>query len=464
MQRRVIAVSLVTALAWFVPPLAAEARAPAIAWHECADDIPKVPVDSGVQCGELTLPVDWAEPDGATFQLAVARRAARNSAERVGVLVFGPGGPGDSGVERVRRDDRFQEEMQDRFDIVSFDPRGVARSAAPKCAAAVRAPMLLADQQDFDTAVRGNRDYWAACRATSAVFDHADTLSAVHDLEALRRALGERRLTFHGSSYGTLLGEQYAETYPGRVRAIVLESVFDHSLDVGAFVRSQAAALQDSFDEFVTWCSGPAVCALDGADVRAVWADVLVRADRGEYAPNTAFEIAALPIALLNGPNWTKFGQDVKDLSDGRSVQVRIPPLAEAVFCADWPTPVRDYRAYAGLVRQAKAAGPDIRYGAGLLAVRICLGWPEPVRNPPHRLHAAVDHPILLLNALHDPRTGYRWATNVAAQLGRGGRLLTYEGWGHGSYERTPCTIAAVHRYLIDLELPPPGARCAPAT
>lgn len=282
----------------------------------------------------------------------------------------------------------------------------------------------------------------------------------MYDLDALRQALGEARLTFQGSSYGTLLGQQYAERFPGRVRAIMLDSVFDHSLDVASFVRTQAGALQDSFDEFVSWCDGSVGCELHGRDVRAVWAGVLDRADHGDYAPDTAFDVATLPIAFLNAPRWPEFAHAIAQLEAGIPQRLGIPPLPAAVFCADWPAPLRDYDEYAGLVRLAAAAGPDIRYGAGLLAIRTCLGWPAPVRNPPHPLHVTSRVPLLLLNAVHDPRTGYDWATHVAAQLGGHGRLLTYEGWGHGAYLRTPCTVAAVDRYLIDVSLPVPGASC----
>jgi pimeloyl-ACP methyl ester carboxylesterase len=446
----------------------ADRPSPALVWTACANDIPKLPNDPAdpVRCASLRLPVDWARPHGATFELAVARRPARDPERRVGTLVFGPGGPGDSGVEKIRFGTRFSKEILDRFDTVSFDPRGVARSAAPRCSpdpSVPKPPTLLTGQADFDATIAYNRALWDACRPTSPVFDHADTLSTVRDLEALRRALGEPTLTFHGSSYGTLLGVQYAERYPNRVRAIVLEGVFDHSLDLRTFVRTQAIALQDSFDEFVAWCDRSAGCALHGRDVRGVWADVLTRADAGEYAPYTSFDIAAIPIGALARPDWPGYADAIASLSEGRGVPAAIPPLTTAAFCNDWPVPLRDYRGYADLVETAAAVAPDVRYGAGLLAVVSCLGWPTPVRNPTRVPRVHTGTPLLLLNARHDPRTGYEWATHVARRLGGHGRLVTYDGWGHGSYKATACTMAAVDRYLIDLVIPAPGTRCRPA-
>lgn len=439
---------------------------PTLSWGECQEEPPALAPDGKVECAQLRLPVDWSRPHGPTFEFSVARRPAREQAQRVGTLVFGPGGPSDSGVDKIRKGVRFSEELLDRFDVVSFDPRTVARSAAPDCSphpTLPKPPVPLGSQADFDAMVAYNQAFWERCRPTTPVFDHADTLSTVRDLEALRRALGERQISFHGSSYGTLLGQQYAERYPHRARAVVLEGVFDHSLGLPSFVRTQAATLQDSFDEFVSWCDRSTECVLHGRDVRAVWAEVLARADRGEYAPRTAFDVTAVALGLLAGPSWPELADAVRDMEAGTPPPEVNLSLSAAAFCADRPVRVRDYTEYAGLVRVAAAAGPDIRYGGGLLAVQTCLGWSSPVRNPPHVPQVRTRTPLLLLNALHDPRTGYNWATNVAQHLGRHGRLVTYEGWGHGTYKRTDCTRAVVDRYLVDLTLPAPGTRCAAA-
>jgi pimeloyl-ACP methyl ester carboxylesterase len=422
--------------------------------------------DPTAQCGSLSVPVDWSRPHGPRFDLAVARRPATDPAARIGSLVFGPGGPGDSGVDRVvTGPGRFSAELRRKFDVVSFDPRGVGRSKPVVCSAellAQRPAPVLASQADFDATLAFNRRLRADCRArTGPVFDHADTLSTVRDLDAIRAALGERTLTFHGSSYGTLLGEQYAEAFPGRVRAIVLESVVDHSVGTRAFLATQAVAGQDSFDEFVAWCGRTAGCALHGRDVRAVWADLLARADRGELGDRgaTPFDLVVTAHRGFYGPGYADLARKLAAMSAGGPPQlVSLPPLVTAAFCADWSLPVRDYREYAAHLRRLAALAPDLRYPAAVFAVTACLG--TPVRNPQHRLEVRHTPPLLLINSVHDPASGYNWATNVAGQLGDRAVLVRYDGWGHGVYTRSACTTEVVDRYLVAGVLPAPGTSC----
>jgi pimeloyl-ACP methyl ester carboxylesterase len=445
------------------PAQPVSARPAALDWKPCAADGEA----ATAQCATLKLPVDWADPGGATFGLAVARRTATEPAARVGTLIFGPGGPGDSGVSRVSTgQSRFSEELRRRFDIVSFDPRGVGASnpvTCPPMGEPAPAPVLTS-QADFDRTVAYNRKLWAGCRElTGPVFDHADSAGTARDLDALRAALGERSLTFHGSSYGTMLGELYAEKYPGRVRAIVLESVVDHSQDTGGFLRTQAWALQDAFDTFVAWCDRETSCAVHGQDVRAIWAGLMARADRGELGMS-AFDLTATAHRAFAGPDYPKLAGVIADLqAGGTGAPVTLPPLVTAVFCADWSLPVRDYAQYRRELDKAAAEAPDVRYSAAVFAVSACLGWPQPVANPQHRLTVHTPTPLLLINAAHDPATGYNWATEVSRQLGRHGVLLTYDGAGHGSYNRSACMRQAVDAYLISLELPRPGAVCPPA-
>ncbi|MFF5176521.1 alpha/beta hydrolase [Micromonospora sp. NPDC000316] len=137
-----------------------------------------------------------------------------------------------------------------------------------------------------------------------------------------------------------------------------------------------------------------------------------------------------------------------------------VVPYPFAVFCQDWSLPVRDYREYAGHLHRMARLAPDLRYPTAVFALVTCLGAPTPVANPQHRLRVRTDVPLLIAATVHDPASGYNWATNVARQLGRHGVLLTYQGWGHGSYSTSPCVALAVDAYLIDQVVPARGAYC----
>ncbi|GIG89048.1 alpha/beta fold hydrolase [Plantactinospora endophytica] len=455
--------------------------ATAVDWHPC-------PGENDAQCGTLSVPVDWDHPGGPTFELALARTVATDPAARVGTLFFGPGGPGDSGVERIVDGiGRFGPELRERFDIVSFDPRGVGRSSPVRCSAellARRPAPVLTSQADFDATVAYNRQLRADCRVrTGPVFDHADTSSMARDVDAVRAALGEPKLTYHGSSYGTLLGQRYAELFPHRVRAMVLESVMDHSLGTRDFLNTSTAAAQDSFDAFVDWCDRTESCALHGRDVRATWAELLARAGRGEV-PDPKNPAATLTPYALSGflapralydPDYADLAQTIAALSAPTSGPASTAPTGDrtraeqptrvnplAIACRDWHLPIRDYREYAAQVREMARIGTDLPYPQALAVVESCLGSP-PVEHPQHRLRVDTDRPLLLLNSVHDPATGHDWATGVARQLGRHGVLLTYEGAGHGVYSATACTRSTVDRYLVDLVVPARGASCPAA-
>ena len=455
--------------------------APPVAWSPCvAVGKEKPEVVAGSECATLQVPVDWNNPAGPTFGLAIARRQAKIAGERIGVLVFGPGGPGDSGVSRIKTGiSRFSANLQDKFDIVSLDPRGIGASNPVKCSAALLAKQpspLITSQAEFDRTLRYNRELSDDCRAnTGSVYDHIDTGQTVHDVDAIRQALGEQQLTFHGSSYGTLLGEQYAEVFPRNVRAIVLESVVDHSLNTRTFLDTQAESAQDSFDEFVKWCDGSTECVLHGRDIRGLWADLLDRAGRGELPDPQNPQAALTPFTLtysafrsFYNPDWRMLATNLLKLEQSEPPIVTEPPTPTglrsntfAVFCQDWKLPVRNYQQYAGELTRLARKYPEMKYPGALLAVSTCLGSPTTVDNPQHRLTVrGLDRPLLLVNSVHDPAAGYNWATNVARQLGRSGVLVTYEGWGHGNYTTSPCMQATVDAYLVSLTVPRQGTSC----
>ncbi|WP_063780883.1 alpha/beta hydrolase [Nonomuraea sp. SBT364] len=479
MRRPVLILSLLLTLVVSLSPVApAAASAGAIAWVPCAED-------PAAECGTLTVPVDWREPRGETFELAVARRRASDPAARIGSLVINPGGPGGSGVDAVVQGWLgFTPEITSRFDVVGFDPRGVARSHPIMCSVELLLqapdPLSIKDQAGFDALLAHNRRYRDDCRArTGPLFDHADTGSVVRDLDALRAALGDDKLTYYGISYGTLIGQLYAERFPRRVRALALDSNMDHSLGTRGFLDSETWTAQDSFDEFAAWCGRTATCALHGRDVRALWADLLARAGRGELSlpgrPEvklSRFDLIYEAFGAFYGPAFKQLAEFLAALDSGAATARAIltPPSATAgqavndptrVLCLDYLLPVRDHREYERHLRRSERIAPDMLASPlGFSVTASCLGTEAPIPNPQHRLRVDGAPPLLLGNALHDPATGYPWAKSTARQIGREARLITYEGWGHGVYGRGDCPTRAIDGYLVSLDPPDRGARC----
>lgn len=492
----VLAAGLLAGVA--TPGVAADADPPgrnstaqeAIDWKPC-------PQDATAECGTLRLPVDWARPSGETFDLAVARRKATDPDRRVGVLLVNPGGPGASGVDFAVDDApaHFSAAIQERFDIVGFDPRGVGRSNPVMCSTELvnRQPSVYPrNQAEFEQLATYNRTLREDCRRhTGPIFDHADTLSVVHDMDALRRALGERKINYFGHSYGTLLGEQYAEQYGDRIRAMALTANIDHSLGAREFLVSSAAAAEDSFHEFVKWCERTSSCALHGRDVTAVWDRVLAKADRGEIRDpkNPAQVLTAHAISLaafmrFYGPDRDELaayvaGLDAQEPNERRRSQEPRqdgPPMAQgteqqtiaepfyAVFCQDWRIRAADYREYARLTQAELRAAPHMRGSPRVhRAVAGCIGWPDEVNNPQHRLHITEAPEILMLHSLHDPANHFSWAANVHRQTRGTTVLVPYEGAGHSVYNRSDCTRDTVDDYLTGLRIPSAGSSCAPA-
>ncbi|WP_436527613.1 alpha/beta hydrolase [Actinoplanes sp. HUAS TT8] len=463
------AILVLATLTGFARPARAD---PAVTWAVC-------PEDARVECGRMRVPADWASPYGPTIELQMARRKATDPAHRLGVLIVNPGGPGGSAVNMALDGDFFSADLRKRFDIIGLDPRGVGRSAPVLCSQALvdaKPSPLVGSEAGFRALADYNRRLAADCTARSGpVVQHADTGSVVRDVEALRVALGEPKVSIFGASYGSMIGELYGDTYPGTLRAAVLDSVMDHSADVDAFLSQETASVQDSFDEFVKWCARDARCVLRGQDIPALWATLMQRAAAGTledpYDPPAklgVWELISAAFSAFYDPQWFSFAHYLQDAAEpGQAAgRIAVPPIDltpnsfPAVFCGDWSLPVGDFTAYRRRIDALARIAPQVRASPiALSAAAGCVGWPHPPASPQHRL-APARMPMLLVNALHDPATGHAWAQQVAVQLGPSARLLTYQGWGHVAYSHSPCVKAAVERYLIDLTLPPVGTTC----
>jgi pimeloyl-ACP methyl ester carboxylesterase len=443
---------------------ATAAPARPLAWQLCEDS-------TIVECATMTVPIDWDRPSTGTTEVAVARVKA--TGPRIGTLVYMPGGPGDSGVNRLLRGGVVRPEVAARFDVVSYDPRGTNRSHPVVCDRALVANMpdtvpdagaRLADVQRYA------RELGDSCRAhTGPLIDHVDNVSVAHDIDALRAALGERQVTLYGRSYGTLAGQMYAENFPHRVRGMVLDSVFDHSLDTASFAVTEARAGEDAFAEFETWCAADPACALHGRDVGQVYLDLFARAARGELTDGGRTVLPAAlnqeVISYFYGPRWADAANRLKALSEGQPATLaadeETAPFPLAAFCTDHRVRIGSQRQWESLWRKQNAAAPTVRTHFAFGALSLCSAWPAGTPNPQHRTDVDDDvPPVLIMNSLFDPATPHEWARSVHRQIDRS-VLLTYDGWGHGVTDRTDCTRAVFLDYVVNRVTPRPGTHCA---
>jgi pimeloyl-ACP methyl ester carboxylesterase len=458
-----------------------------------------------LQCGTLTVPLDYAKPDGPTIGIAVERHLAEDPAARIGSLVINPGGPGVSGI------DDFANELSvltpgllDDFDIVTFDPRGVQRSDPVTCGENAAAPtppssttttttqpstttpttapvapdpvpQTPAEQKaDFTNL----RNYGRDClKASRAILPFVGTVDVARDLERLRIALGDAGLTYMGQSYGTLLGETYAQLYPTHIRAMVLDSVIDPALTLSEMTLGQARGFEAVLQSFFSWCADTQSCPWRpaGNPTTALLAQLTssaanpVPAGGGQRAGAGELYDALLD-GLYSRSEWPGLGNALAADAAGNGGPVLAmsghydadgstngADAAEAINCLDHPAPqaLSAYPYLASVLGQAAPVfGPLLAWGEA-----TCAEWPVSPTRTPAPVTAPGSPPILVIGTTADPATPYAWAVNVAHELSHG-VLLTRNGDDHVSYFYSACVRADVQAYLITGATPPPGSVC----
>ena len=434
--------SLVTALAAGLLVAAPEAEATTIAWRPCPDQ-------PTAECGVVAVPLDWAHPGGPPVDLAVSRVRATDPARRIGVVFVDAGGPGGSAAEFARAP-YLSAEVRARFDVVGFDQLGTNNSSAIRCSSDLMARNPgddPADEAAFAALAEHNRAVRDDCRARHPVFDHVHTARSARDLDAVRRALGERKISFYGISYGTLLGQQYAELFGSRVRSMVLDGLIDHSVDLRRFVLDRARAVEEAFGVFVSWCAENTACALHGQDVYAAWERALVKADEIGLGQR---ELIAWAYHEVRSGTWESLATLIADVGGARTAfEPNYDSLRYAVVCEDFSLRFADFGEYRALRRAELRAAPTLRGTfLGHSEAATCIGFTDRPANPPHRLDVDQAPPLLLLSSRYDVATPHRWAQNVRRQA-KGSHLVTFDGPGHGVYHANDCTRSAADAHLL---------------
>jgi len=472
-----------------------------VTWKPCRD---------GFQCATVRVPLDYDNPGAAKISLSVIRRPAATRSERIGSLMVNPGGPGGSGVVFVRDLVKFLPPVvRARFDVVGFDPRGIKRSTPVRCfntaaeANAVRPPFLFpVTPAEEQLQHRYLTRLGAACaRHAGAILAHLSTADAARDMDFLRAALGDRKMNYWGLSYGSLLGQTYANLFPDKVRALVIDGVMDprrwvgrgaagKTVPIGARLRSDVGA-QKTLKEFFRLCdqAGPAGCALAGssgrryaalaARLRAHPQDVpggtvtyalLVGVTLGSlYFTRTWPDTATLLADLEKRPKPAVLARDLATLRSelGLEAAAQEPYSNDlegkpAVACSDSNNP-DTFTAWT-----TTAARTERQHGyfgrPWTWSWSECLTWPKTAGQDRYvgPWTARTAEPVLVVGNYFDPATRYGGAV-AASQLLPRSRLLTYAGWGHVAYlAGNFCVDSAVTRYLVTVRTPAAGTVCRP--
>ncbi len=484
-----------------VAELVAQADAvptPRIDWSPCAEEPLR-----GSECARVAVPLDYADRTGQHLELAVVRQPARDPAHRIGTLFTAAGGPGGSGLEWAAKGQLFPGELSSRFDVVTFDQRGVGRSSAVRCfpdSVAQREfwrtlalPPVDALQQSA-TEDASRRLARGCLHHDGALIAHLTTVDAARDLDLLRRAIGDQRLTYQGGSYAGYLGTVYGALFADRVRALQLSSILDpvsYTTDTRAGIEATALGTEEVLGEFLRLCAagGPQRCAFatgasSAAELRARDTALLDRAKttglhvgQGPTTVSVTYsEVVAAHAMLLYdaAQGWPALAALLAEFERGpagnpavvHQVLSAIGSTGDfldsfvAISCADNSLPRQPQR-WPEFAAESADSAPV--YGPFWLYLRQpCATWPAPADGYPQRYtgpwtqRAAV--PPLLFNNRFDPATPLTAAQHAAEAMGEARLVVVTDGYGHEP--AGDCVTDLTRRYLIELRLPEPGTTC----
>lgn len=458
------------------------AVAPSLQFKPC-------PENAALECARLRVPIDYSRPYDTT-ELAVIRAKATNPAQRIGVLFGNPGGPGASGVNFVLGGVQapIGIKLREHFDIVSFDPRGTHRSGAISCT--VQPVGEMSDVPDAQRAHLLNN--YSTSMANECMKQHPalvrsmSTNNIARDVDRLRAALGERKISFLGVSFGTELGAVYASLYPGRVRALLLDAGIAPEFRDGLteFVVTQTDAFEFALQHIDTLCRDSSTCPLreqgviatfdavrallkrspaqsesglllDDVTARNVVADLL-------YA-EPAWPLIPRMLAAALGGDYSLFFSRLPVQRDRIRLAVHDTVLDgyDIILCNDYGTR-RPAEQLLTLDKTAGRRNPRF-FGDSYVAAELarCAAWPKADVPKVRNLRWLMRTPALLIGNEVDPATPLAWTRRLASALGMEAHVVRYAGGGHGAVTfGLPCTDKVALDYLIHLRLPPEGTTC----
>jgi pimeloyl-ACP methyl ester carboxylesterase len=445
------------------------------------------------ECGTLPVPINYAKPDGDVALLAMIRFPA--TGDKIGSLLVNPGGPGESGVDYVATSlTSLPASVRERFDYVGFDPRGVGSSTpAVRCNTDEEndrersEPPVKLTPEGVAHLDSENRAFAQRCvdKMGEEFLTNVGTTDVARDLDAMRAALGDEKLTYLGYSYGTKVGASYADQFPEKVRAMILDGAYVHDADPVDEAVRQAAGFQKAFDEYAADCAKATGCPLGTDPTKAVEVYLELLAPLAKTSARTDDPRGLSYRDALTGTNqalyspsfWKYLTSGLSELRQGHGdTLLRLADFYEergddghysnvsdafaTITCTDTP-PITDNDVLVELDRQVRNAAPFLSYGefTGLEPRDGCTFLPQPVRSKPHEIEIGGLPPALVVSTTNDPATPYQAGVELARQLGAA--LLTFEGTQHTVvFDGNSCVDDIAAKYLTAMAVPPLGARC----
>ncbi|GAA1992695.1 alpha/beta hydrolase [Terrabacter lapilli] len=459
-----------------------------LTWSPCSDNPQH-------QCTTMQVPVDYAQPGGDRFTLALRKAPATDPGKRVGSLVINPGGPGASGVEYAQYASFvFSPAVRAAYDIVGFDPRGIGASSPVRCLTNSDMDLLFSADPTPDSPAERSQlladvdGVTKRCAARGGVrARHMSTAEVARDMDVMRVLLGDPKLNFFGGSYGTFLGAMYADAFPKKVGRMVLDSAMSPNQTDQQEMTYDIQGFESSIDAFIAWCVARPDCAL-GRDKGAARQKIVDLLDAVEKTGLTTTKPGlsrigegwvgfSIFMCLYSDTSWPTLNQGLAQaftgkgdilLAKGMSVVERSSSGAYApstylqamlpVRCADWPRSRTDASVLAAQ-QKAKAAHPLWARMTGELYDN-CRDWPTPGRTEKGTTLAVGADPILVIGNQRDPATPIGGTKQLAKDLDSG-ILLTSDHDGHGTYYAgNPCVDSAVDGYLLRGTVPADGTTC----
>jgi pimeloyl-ACP methyl ester carboxylesterase len=462
------------------PPATQPDRVPEIDWRSCR---------SGLDCATYAVPLDYSDPSKGSINLYVKRRPAGKPSERIGSLFVNPGGPGVPGTELVdQAEQQFSGDLLDRFDIVSWDPRGTGRSSQVDCVDNLDSyfgdldstPDTDAEKQAL---VDSAKQWAAACTAKQAkLLPYISTQDAARDMDQLRQALREDKTSYFGFSYGSNLGAVYATMFPEHLRAMVLDGASNPNADYKQDALDAVKGLEASLNSALADCAGDKRCRFyNGGQPEKAFDELVVALDQhpivvrpGRPAVGHGVLYYAIVSALYDNAFWPVLMDALADAQDGNAKALlgmyddylqrqsdgtwtNAFEALVAINCLDDPGPQGDPSVSDALAAELETVAP--RMGAWAAYGDLCMFWPVPP-VPKLRVTGAGAGPIVVVGTTGDPITPLESSRQLAEDELEDGHLVTVVADRHTGYGVNQCSVEAVDGYLIDLVVPDPGLVC----